>query len=76
MEHRFITPRDNFVNAIAVCKTRLLNCKVEEVMNELLSTGEINSVENGTKLKPPMPPELAKWIESNEISSAILRNLC
>ncbi|KAF2884092.1 hypothetical protein ILUMI_22060 [Ignelater luminosus] len=76
MEHRFITPRDNFVNAIAVCKTRLLNCNVDEVMNELLSVTEISGMENGTKLKPPMPPEVAKWIESNEISSAILRNLC
>lgn len=72
MEHRFITANDNFINAIVFCKTRLIDCSIEEVMKELLANFE----SNGTFEKPQVPSELAKWIESNEISSAKLRNDC
>ncbi|KAF5302228.1 hypothetical protein FQA39_LY10267 [Lamprigera yunnana] len=69
MEHRFINPNDKFVNAIAIGKTRLMNCSVDEIMGELLES----SGENISKIKPQMPLEVAKWLESNEISSAHLR---
>lgn len=75
MEHRFISPIDNFVNAIVMCRTRLTNCNAEEVIDDLLVNYVGNDVEkNGNKgEKPEMPPELVKWIESNDISSANLR---
>ena len=53
-------------------------------MNILLKTQQVQSVsgkvENGEvingevmKMKPEMPIEIAKWVESNDISSANLR---
>ncbi|XP_017775872.1 PREDICTED: protein THEM6-like [Nicrophorus vespilloides] len=74
MEHRFTTPRDNFVNAIVWSRTRLMDCSADEVMASLLSPGD---AENGTtKLKPEMPTDVATWMESNAISSAKLRGNC
>lgn len=74
MEHRFITPRDNFVNAIILARTRLINCNAEEVMKDLiLPAGDVD-IELAKKSKPEMPPELEKWLEYNEMSSAKLRN--
>lgn len=35
MEHRFIDPKDNFINCIAVCKQRLINCCAFEIISEL-----------------------------------------
>ncbi|XP_067002146.1 protein THEM6 isoform X1 [Anabrus simplex] len=69
MEHRFITPKDDFVRAIVLCQQRVIQCNAEDVMAELLG------VEAGVH-KPTLPLEVAKWIESNEISSANLRNGC
>ncbi|XP_034102850.1 protein THEM6 [Drosophila nasuta] len=46
------------------------------------ATLEASQAENGhvttstTKLKPPLPPELGKWIEYNEMSSKNLRSGC
>lgn len=37
MEHRFISPADQFVHCIVIGRQRVVNCSVEEVMNELLS---------------------------------------
>lgn len=80
MEHRFITPRDEFVRAIAVCRQRVINANAEDVMKELLGRPRTpSSAENGTAgpiQKPEPPLDLQKWIESNEISSANLRNGC
>ncbi|XP_019869849.2 protein THEM6 [Aethina tumida] len=73
MEHRFISKHDNFINAIAMCKIRLINCDSNAVMNELLSKSSGN-VESPKKEKPTMPLCLEKWIESNDISSVILRS--
>ncbi|KAH0535793.1 hypothetical protein KQX54_019262 [Cotesia glomerata] len=78
MEHKFITPHDDFVRAIAVCRQRLLDCSAEAVMSTLLDRGvkQNGSVEGGvpqTHVRPEMPLEVAKWLESNDISSAILR---
>lgn len=109
MEHRFITPKDNFVRAIAVCRQKMIDCNAEELMGELLSrpepkmAGQLTGVTNpsaiiemepedkdnkmstvviaqpvqtGVPVKPELPLEVAKWLESNEISSANLRNGC
>jgi hypothetical protein len=69
MEHRFITPKDDFVRAIAICQQRVINCNAEDIMKELAGP------EAGIS-KPEIPLEVAKWIECNEISSANLRNGC
>ena len=69
MEHRFITPKDEFVRAIAICQQRVINCNAEDIMKEMLGP------EHGVQ-KPEIPLEVAKWIECNEISSANLRNGC
>ena len=73
MEHRFITPKDDFVRAIAVCKQRVLGVDVEDVMGELMSWG---SGEKGVSSKPELPLEVLRWDEANQISSANLRNGC
>lgn len=39
MEHRFVTPSDDFVRAIAICRQRLLDCSAETVMAKLLERG-------------------------------------
>lgn len=109
MEHRFVTPKDNFVRAIAVCRQKLIDCNAEEIMTDLLGRPEpkmatpmtgvsnpsaviemepedkdnkmhtvvLDPVKpNGLPSKPALPLEVAKWLESNEISSANLRNGC
>lgn len=72
MEHRFISPWDNFVNAIILARTRIIGCNAEQIVEELMSHSE--DVEMAKKTKPEIQPDLAKWIESNEISSACLRS--
>lgn len=39
MEHRFITPSDGFVRAIAMCRQRLLDCSAEAVIGSLMERG-------------------------------------
>ncbi|XP_076276436.1 protein THEM6 isoform X1 [Lasioglossum baleicum] len=90
MEHRFITPNDGFIRAIAICRQRLLDCSAEAVIGSLMERGvkqtadveagitQIDADKSGRTLqmphvRPEMPPEVAKWLESNEISSAHLR---
>lgn len=72
MEHRFISPWDNFVNAIVLQRTRIIGCNAEEVMKELITLNGIDE-ELAKKCKPELPLDVSKWIESNEISSANLR---
>lgn len=77
MEHRFITPKDDFVRAIAICRQRLIGVSAEDVMQDLMSgkaTGGVDP-ERGLE-KPECPLEVLRWNESNEISSANLRNGC
>nr|CAD7437435.1 unnamed protein product [Timema bartmani] len=69
MEHRFITPKDDFVRAIVLCQQRVIKCDANDIMKELMD------VESGIE-KPQVPMEVAKWIECNEISSGNLRNGC
>ena len=91
MEHRFIKPTDNFVHSIAICRQRVIDCSVNELMSELAnipggstdveqnssSRTCLDEVENGHaqhfKQKPPIPPEIQKWIEYNDLSSKALR---
>ncbi|XP_044747638.1 protein THEM6-like [Coccinella septempunctata] len=74
MEHRFIASSDNFVSAVVICKTRIVNCDVEAMMNEALLVPENGDIENAKREKPQMTLLLKKWIEHNELSSALLRN--
>lgn len=78
MEHRFITPKDDFVRAIALCRQRLINVSAEDVMRELMAgAGGVESKGTTVDLdKPECPLEVLRWNESNEISSANLRNGC
>ncbi|XP_066259199.1 protein THEM6-like [Euwallacea similis] len=73
LEHQFIT-KGEFVNTIALCRIRLVNIDVEELMKELIQKlpKGVNA-EAARREKPPMPLELEKWIESNQISSERLR---
>lgn len=79
MEHRFITPSDGFVRAIAICRQKFLKCCSDTVIGALLNHGvkQNGNVEAGitqiSSVRPEMPPEVSRWIESNEISSATLR---
>lgn len=68
MEHRFISLSDNFINAIAMCKIRFMNCNAEKIFDEFLANG------NCPKQKPVIIKPLLKWIESNESSSQYLRS--
>lgn len=49
MEHRFVTPADGFIRAIAICRQRLLDCSAEAVMGALIERGvkQNGSVEVG-----------------------------
>ena len=79
MEHRFITPNDGFVRAIAICRQRLLDCSAEAVIGSLMERGvkQNDGLEAGVTqiphVRPEIPPEVARWLESNEISSSLLR---
>lgn len=67
IEHQFITPTDNFVCAIVVGRTQILDCNIEEVMEELMAR-------DPTRERPEMPLEIVKWLEYNDISSAKLKS--
>ncbi|EFA01953.1 Protein THEM6-like Protein [Tribolium castaneum] len=73
-EHRFLTPSDNFINAIVLCRNRLINCNGEDVVNEVLGSSPRDDVEMNKKEKPEISPELAIWIEYNETSSVSLKS--
>lgn len=49
MEHRFVTPSDGFIRAIAICRQRLLDCSAETVMGTLVDRGvkQNGNVESG-----------------------------
>ncbi|XP_055630198.1 protein THEM6 [Toxorhynchites rutilus septentrionalis] len=55
MEHRFIGPSDGFIHCIALCRQRVIQCSVEDVMATLLkpiatatsSTECLEKLENG-----------------------------
>ncbi|XP_049297840.1 protein THEM6 [Anopheles funestus] len=101
MEHRFLGGTDGFIHCIALCRQRVMQCSVEDVMATLLKSGIavqstpkklpatttsstecLEKVETGTGVdsaslsKPDLPPEVAKWLEWNDISSASLRSEC
>ena len=62
-EQTFISKPDNFVRAIALCKNTVVNCPdVVEFMREMYNVSQ-----------PECPPDLAKFLEANEISSNKLR---
>lgn len=73
MEHKFITPKDKFVNAIVITRTRLINCNAEDVMNHMLKIDNDIDIERASKIKPEISLELEKWMEYNTMSSETLR---
>lgn len=74
MEHRFITPKDDFIRAIAICRQRVISASVEDIFQELLSEKVSGKDPEIGLQKPECPLEIIKWIECNEVSSANLRN--
>ncbi|KAL3266587.1 hypothetical protein HHI36_010751 [Cryptolaemus montrouzieri] len=74
IEHRFIASSDDFVSAIVLCRTRIKNCDVEAMMAEALEVPEGGDIEHAKREKPEKSLVLQKWIEHNEISSAMLRS--
>ena len=62
-EQTFISKPDNFVRAISLCKNTALNCPdVVEFMRKMYNVSQ-----------PECPPDLAKFLEANKISSNKLR---
>ena len=62
-EQTFISKPDNFVRAIALCKNTVVNCPdVVEFMKKMYNVSQ-----------PECPPDLAKFLEANEISSNNLK---
>jgi len=61
-EQSFISKPDNFIRAVALCKNTLVNCNVMDMMKELYNIDQ-----------PECPPDLAKFIEANDISSNKLK---
>ncbi|XP_030766892.1 protein THEM6-like [Sitophilus oryzae] len=73
IEHKFISS-DKFINAIALCRLRLVKCDADIIMKELIQDVPKNvEVETTRRDKPELPSDLEKWIESNQISSDRLR---
>ncbi|KAI5701818.1 hypothetical protein M8J75_013694 [Diaphorina citri] len=74
-EHRFISVKDNFVCAIAYAKQRITNFDVEDMMKQFVGKNVVLS-ENGNSVleKPPIPPEIRKLMEMDELSSSQLRS--
>ncbi|XP_050434383.1 protein THEM6-like [Adelges cooleyi] len=76
MEHRFVSRGDDFINAIVHCRNRVINCDVNQLMEELMTEaakkcpGQVEAPRN----KPECPLEIHHWIQANLVSSANLRN--
>lgn len=74
-EHRFITMKDNFVCAIAYGKQRITNFDVEDMMKQFVDKNVVlHEYGNSEATKPPVPSEIVKLIELDELSSATLRS--
>jgi hypothetical protein len=61
-EQKFVSLHDNFIRAIALCKNTAVNCNVIGAMKERFDLAQ-----------PDCPEDLAKFIESNDISSNKLK---
>ena len=61
-EQKFVSLHDNFIRAIALCKNTAVNCDVITAMKEKFDLNQ-----------PECPEDLAKFIESNDISSNKLK---
>jgi len=62
-EQSFISKPDNFVRAVALCKNAVVNCP--DLIGFFKKTYDFD--------QPECPPDLARFIEANEISSNKLR---
>lgn len=61
-EQKFVSLHDNFIRAIALCKNTAVNCDVIGAMRDRFDMAQ-----------PVCPEDLAKFIESNDISSNKLK---
>ena len=61
-EQKFVSLHDNFIRAIALCKNTAVNCDVIGAMRDRFDLAQ-----------PVCPEDLAKFIESNDISSNKLK---
>merc|ERR1712226_1010693 len=61
-EQKFVSLNDGFVRAIALCKNTVVGGSVREMMASV-----------GVSSQPSMPKEVSLWLDSQEVSSAILR---
>lgn len=61
--------------AIAYAKQRITNFDVEDMMKQFVGKNVVLS-ENGNSVleKPPIPPEIRKLMEMDELSSSQLRS--
>jgi len=62
-EQRFVTLKDGFVRAVALCKNTVVGGSVREMMASLK-----------VHVPPPCPEEVGIWLRSQEVSSIKLRN--
>lgn len=62
-EQRFVSCRDNFVRAVAICKNTAVNCNVHQMLKDAY----------GLENQPECPEVLKSFIEANEQSSSDLR---
>ena len=70
VEHRFVTKDANgyFVNAIVIVKNTVLG-----VLSPEQIIGKLPQLQIGEKANPTMPEDISAWIQSNNISSKMLR---
>ncbi|KAG6574539.1 putative thioesterase [Phytophthora cinnamomi] len=70
VEHRFVTrgPKGEFVNAIVLVKNSVLGPLSPEQI-----VAKLPALQADEEAKPPMPADVAAWIESNDASSKMLR---
>lgn len=75
MEHRFLTPSDNFINAIAICRQRILDCSAEDVMRTLLTpkSTQLQTTTSGNTISPTISLQNSTMenIENGHINSKL-----
>lgn len=73
MEHRFIDPKDNFINCIAVCKQRLVNCSSDEIITSLFKN-ELSGIQEVYPSTLP-PKENASQDELQPYDNVVLTEM-
>ncbi|XP_058126544.1 protein THEM6 [Anopheles ziemanni] len=66
MEHRFVGGTDGFIHCIALCRQRVMQCSVDDVMATLLKSGIALQGAMGTPKKPPQATSSTEYLERAE----------